>query len=82
MQQKQYENEQYDCGFSPIIRAFLANYTLFYSSFFIFYPSMAGNLKSSFIRGFSSLKSQRKNGFLVRFRMSGDSCVVQAQDLF
>jgi len=41
-----------------------------------------GNLKSSFIRGFSSLKSQRKNGFLVRFRMSGNGCVVQAQDLF
>ncbi|MBP1668121.1 MAG: hypothetical protein H6Q21_487 [Bacteroidetes bacterium] len=24
MQQKQYENEQYDRGFSPIIRAFVA----------------------------------------------------------
>jgi hypothetical protein len=32
--------------------------------------------------GYSSLKSQRKDRFLIRFRMSSNGCVVQTQDLF
>ena len=87
MLQKQYETGHSNCLLRQgmiFISVFVAFFLRFYSfirGLFSLYSLLHPD-KSGQVRGISSLKSHCKNRFLSGFRMSGNSCVVQAQDLF